>query len=110
VIAVHGAEYDPAPEERTSPDAMLLGACGLLRESGRHGAIAAVILLMLSVGMVSRPADGGPHGAVGLALIAAVGGLVLLSAGFVVRSRRTQLGALARVRSRTVLWTLAGTG
>lgn len=110
-----GTVAGAAPEERASPDAMLVGACGLLRESGRHGAVVAVILLVLSVAMASRLADGGPHGAVGLALLVAAGGLGLLSAGFVACSRRTLLGALARVRSRTgapldpgVPWTPSG--
>jgi hypothetical protein len=121
-FSVRGATGDRTPRERPSPgsaDEMLGGACDLLRESGRHAAIAAVILMMLAVGVVNRLVGGGPYGPGGglvhYVLLAVVSGLVLWSAVFVVCARRTLRSALARVRSRTgapldpaVPWTPAG--
>jgi hypothetical protein len=121
-FSVQGATDDRTPRERPSPrsaDEMLAGACDLLRESGRHAAIAAVILMMLAVGVVNRLVGGGPYGPGGppvhYVLLAVVSGLVLWSAVFVVWARRTLRDALARVRSRIgapldpgVPWTPAG--
>jgi hypothetical protein len=128
---VQGAHNEPALEERAAPDAMygarpeaesaarpdlmLIGACRLLRESGRHAATAAVILLVVSVGVVSRLTGGGPLGGVLVVILVPMGGSCLVSAGLAVRSHRTLLAALARARSRTgapidsgVPWTPSG--
>jgi hypothetical protein len=121
-FSVHEATDDRTPREQPSPgspDQVLAGACDLLRESGRHAAMAAVILMMVAVGVVNRLVGGGPYGPGGrpvhYVLLAVVSGLVLLSSVFVVCARRTLRGALARVRSRTgapldpgVPWTPAG--
>jgi hypothetical protein len=121
-FSVQGATDDRAPREEPSPgpsDQVLGGACDLLRESGRHAAIAAVILMVVAVGVVNRLVGGGPYGPGGrpvhYVLLAIVSGLVLLSAVFVAYARRTLRGALARVRNRTgapldpgVPWTPTG--
>ena len=116
---MQAAHNEPALEERATPDGrpdlMLIGACRLLRESGRHATTAAVILLVVAVGVVSRLTGGGPLGGLLVVLLVPIGGSWLVSAGLAARSHRTLLAALARARSRTgapvdpgVPWTPSG--
>ncbi|GAA2452225.1 hypothetical protein GCM10010191_83120 [Actinomadura vinacea] len=108
----HDRPDQPPPE--TSEE--LLGrACTLLRLCGQDAAIAAVLLVLVAAGVVTRLAYGGRPEPVALLPLPALAASFATSAGLAVRSRRTLVTALGSVRAATgaplepgVPWTPAG--
>ncbi|HEY8481157.1 MAG TPA: hypothetical protein VIL71_15130 [Spirillospora sp.] len=91
--------FRPGPDKET-PEDLLGRACTLVRLCGRDSAIAVVFLALVLVGTVTRLAAGAP-GLPALALLPVLAGSFAVSAGYVIRSRRTLVSVLAKVRGRT---------
>ncbi|MFG2001145.1 hypothetical protein ACGFNU_18570 [Spirillospora sp. NPDC048911] len=89
---------------RTSPDDapadLLRQACTLVRLCGQDGLIAAVLLVVVGVGVIAQLAVVRP-GIVQLVPLAALAIAYAGSAGFLVRSRMTLVAALSTARGNT---------
>jgi hypothetical protein len=94
-----GAGGAAAQAER--PDDLLGQASGLLRVCGQDAAVAAALLVLVAVGVVTQLTGLGRPGAIATVLPAPVALAFATSAGFAIRSRRTLVGALGAVRGRT---------
>nr|BFE36487.1 hypothetical protein GCM10010200_087380 [Actinomadura rugatobispora] len=111
-VSRHDLRTGPAPE---SPEELLAHACALLRLCGQDAALAAVLLVLVAAGTVTRLAYAGWPGPVALLPLLAVAASFGISAVLAVGSRRTLVAALGSVRAATgapldpaVPWTPAG--
>ena len=96
-----------------SPEDLLGHACTLLRLCAQDATIAALLLAMVAVGVLTQVVAG----TIPLVLLIPVAGPFAISANFAVRARRTMLAALGAVRAGTgapldpgVPWTPVGLG
>jgi hypothetical protein len=94
-------ETFPAPaREAESPDELLGHATALVRVCAQDAVIAGVLLVMVLVGVLTQLA-GGASGPFALPLLLIPGLAFCVSAGLVVRARRTMVAALSSVRGHT---------
>ncbi|MFI0446320.1 hypothetical protein [Actinomadura sp. 6N118] len=88
------------PRGDDAPEELLRQACALVRLCGQDGLIAAVLLVVVGVGVIAQLAAVRP----GVIQVVLLGVLVVAyagSAGFVVRSRMTLVAALSTARGNT---------
>ncbi|MEU6036539.1 hypothetical protein ABZ801_14125 [Actinomadura sp. NPDC047616] len=88
--------------EAVRADHLLGAAEGLLRTCGQDAAVAAAVLVLVLVGVLTQLAHGGGRlGVLPLVLLAPVAVTFTMSAGLAVRSRLTVVAALGEIRGRT---------
>lgn len=91
----------PGRTEPETPEEILGRACDLLRLCWQDAAIATVLLVLVAAGTLVQLTHAGWPGLAGQLLLAPVAGTFTMSAGLVVRSRRTLVSALSAVRAAT---------
>lgn len=91
---------EPVAIDKDPAGTALAGASRLLRDSGRDALMVGAILLMITVGVITRLAGGAELDLLRALLLAGTAVPAVVAAVLVVRSRQTLLRALGEVRVR----------